>query len=243
MRIEIFVQARMGSTRLPGKVLKPVLGKPLLFYLAERLDRVKCADAYVILTSTKSEDDPIAAFCENRGIAYYRGPENDVLARFHQAAAARCPDAIVRITGDCPFIDPEIVDEVISAYKNEYPQWDYVSNTLQRTFPRGLDTEIFSFATLDKTFHQATDPSEREHVSLYMYRHPELFRLKNVACPFNLSQHRWTVDTIEDFQLIQLLLEELYPQNPHFLLKDILEALKQHPEWNEINAHVEQKST
>lgn len=241
MRVEIYVQARIGSTRLPGKVLKPVLGKPLLFYLTERLARVKQADSFVILTSTKNEDDCIVAFCEKQGIPYFRGPEEDVLARYHQAAIARRPDAIVRITADCPLIDPASVDEVIAVYKNEFPQWDYVSNSLQRTFPRGLDTEIFSFEALDKAAHHATNQNEREHVTVYLYRHPELFHIKNVASPINLSQHRWTVDTVEDFQLIQLLLEELYPNNPHFHLQDVLKVLQRHPEWQKINAHIEQK--
>jgi spore coat polysaccharide biosynthesis protein SpsF len=241
MKVEIFIQARMGSTRLPGKVLKPVLDKPLLFYLTERLARVKEADSFVILTSTKHEDDVIVAFCEKNEIPYFRGPEEDVLARYYHAALARHPDAIVRITADCPLIDPKSVDDVISTYKNEYPKWDYVSNSLQRTFPRGLDTELFSFDALEFAAKNAIDPSEREHVTMYMYNHPERFRLKNVASPINLSQHRWTVDTIEDFELIKLLIQELYPNKPYFQLQDILEVLKQHPEWQKINAHIEQK--
>ena len=221
----------------------PVLGKPLLFYLTERLARVKGADSFVILTSTKQEDDVIVAFCEKNGIPYFRGSEEDVLDRYYHAALDRHPDAIVRITADCPLIDLKSVDDVISTYKNEYPKWDYVSNSLQRTFPRGLDTELFSFKALEIAANNALDPSEREHVTMYMYKHPEQFRLKNVASPINLSQHRWTVDTIEDFELIKRLIQELYPNKPHFELQDVLNTLKSHPEWQNINAHVEQKTT
>lgn len=242
MSVEIYVQARMGSTRLPGKVLKTVLGRPLLSYQIERLKRVKRANAIVVVTSTAKEDDQIVRLCENEGIPCYRGAEEDVLDRYYQTAVQRRPDAVVRITADCPLIDPEIVDLVISKYIDEFPKWDYVSNSLISTFPRGLDTEIFSYRILEETAQQARALAEREHVTLYMYNHPERYKLKNVASTIDLSNYRWTVDTVEDFELIRLLLTELYPQKPDFLLQDVLDVSALHPEWSLINRNIQQKS-
>lgn len=242
MNIMIFVQARMGSTRLPGKVLSPLMGKPMLHYLIERLKQVRLADEGVILTTIQSIDDPIVALCKEEQIAYYRGPEEDVLARYYCAAIERHPDVIVRITADCPLLDPTLVDKVIGIYKHELPRWDYISTCyLKRTFPRGLDVEIFSFEALERAFNEATDPAEREHVTPFMYRHPELFRLRNVESPVDLSAYRLTVDTPEDFALIQNIYQRLYPDNPYFTLQDIIQLLRQNPELALINTHVEQK--
>lgn len=242
-RIEIYVQARMSSTRLPGKVLKEVLGKPLLFYLTERLKRAHQADAVAILTTTSPKDEPIRSFCKENKILCYEGPEDNVLERYYQVAKERRPDAVVRVTSDCPLIDPQIIDEVILAYKTDSPDVDYVSNTLTRTYPRGMDTEVFSYDALEKTYLSAKSPDEQEHVTLFMYRHPEIFKLKNVACKKGNSGFRLTVDTEDDFKLINLLLHELYLKNPEFVLRDILDLLQKHPEWVKINAHIEQKGT
>ncbi|MDB6081698.1 MAG: spsF [Chlamydiia bacterium] len=239
MRVEIFVQARMGSTRLPGKVLVKAAGKTLLEHLCERLQRVKEADSFSILTTTNAKDDVLEEFCKKNDLSCYRGPEDDVLTRFYQVAEKRRPDAIVRITADCPLIDPQIIDQVILEYKNG--SYDYVSNSLERTYPRGMDVEIFSYKTLQDTSTMAQSDEEREHVTLYMYRHPELFSLYNVSQKENSSQYRLTVDTTEDFQLIKLLLERLYPEKPNFSLQNIVDTLKRHPEWAKINAHIQQK--
>jgi spore coat polysaccharide biosynthesis protein SpsF len=243
MKVEIYVQARMGSTRLPGKVLKPVLNKPLLGFLIERLQQIREADAYAILTTTLPADDTIVAYCEEQRVTCYRGSENDVLDRYYQVAQERRPDAIVRITADCPLIDPDIVDQVIRTYKEAYPRYDYVSNSLKRTFPRGLDIEIFSYAALEKAALDAKLQPEREHVTLYIYQHPELFYLHGVTETVDLSHHRWTVDTPEDFELIKRILEHLYPRQPQFRLQDILHLLAQYPEWSHINTHIQQKLT
>lgn len=241
MHVEIMVQARMGSTRLPGKVMKEVLGKPLLGYLIERLRQAKEPDGISILTTTEAIDDQIVAYCRTQNITCYRGSEEDVLERYYQAALVSKPDAIVRITSDCPLIDPEILDQVIAEYRKSSGTIDYLSNTLELTYPRGLDVEIFSFKALEEAFLNAKMPYEREHVTVYFYQHPEKFRLKNYASSIPLAQHRWTVDTPEDFHLIQLIIETLYPVNPQFRLKDILVLLLKHPEWSQINAHVQQK--
>lgn len=242
MRIEIYVQARMGSTRLPGKVMMPVLGKPLLGYLIERLKRVQGASAIAVLTTTNLLDDVIDTYCKDIGMLCYRGPEEDVLARYRQVAIERKPDAIVRITGDCPLIDPEEVDKAIKVFKDAYPLYDYVSNCIERTYPRGLDTEIFSLGALEHAFQEGTVPYEREHVTPFLYLHPELFSIKNVDSQESLGVHRWTVDTPEDFLLVQTILENVYPDNPKFQMRDVVNFLTQHPEVMKINAHIQQKT-
>lgn len=241
MRIEAYVQARMGSTRLPGKVLKKIMNRPLLDILIERLRQAKEIRGIVVLTTLQLEDDKIVKFCQEHTIDCFRGPEEDVLSRYYQAAAQRKPEGIVRITSDCPLIDPDIVDEVVKAFRKGRPGIDYVSNSLERTFPRGLDVEVFSFGALEKAHLNAIKPEEREHVTPYFYRHPELFQLENIAMTPSYAQHRWTVDTPEDFALIKLILENLYPKNPNFRLRDILALLAQHPDWSKLNAHIEQK--
>lgn len=242
MRTEIYVQARMGSTRLPGKVMKTVMGKPLLEFLIERLKRVKHASALAVLTTTNHMDEVIVKFCSSKGILCYRGPEDDVLTRYHQVALERHPDAIVRITADCPLMDPEIVDKAIQMFVELQPKCDYLSNSMELTYPRGMDVEVFSFDALDQAFTYAKELFEREHVTPYFYRHPELFKLKNIISNISLAQHRWTVDTAEDFTLIKLILENLYQNNPNFNLADILFLLGKHPDWNQINAHIQQKT-
>lgn len=239
MRIEIYVQARMGSTRLPGKVLRPVMNKPLLAYLIERLRHVTEADAFAILTTTAKQDDAIVKLCQELDVPCYRGPEEDVLLRYYQVAQQRRPDAIVRITADCPLIDPQITDQVIRTFRQAWPKWDYVST---QHFPRGLDTEVFSYAALERAALEAKDPAEREHVTPYLYRYPELFHTHLLKCPTDLSHHRWTVDTLEDFKLVELILKKLYTSHPVFHMQEIVDLLQQHPEWVRINAHIKQKT-
>lgn len=240
-KIEVLVQARMGSTRLPGKVMRQVLGRPLLDFQIERLRQARLPHGIRILTTTEQSDEPIIAFCQKKGLAYFRGPEEDVLDRYYQAAKKAKLDAIVRVTADCPLIDPDILDHAIDVYLSAFPAYDYVSNGLERTFPRGLDVEVFSFQSLEKAYREAKEPEEREHVTPYLYRHPERFHLKNISHSPALDRYRWTVDTPEDFELIRLILEHLYPLNPRFRLQDVLTLLDRHPEWNTINAHIEQK--
>jgi spore coat polysaccharide biosynthesis protein SpsF len=232
----------MTSTRLPGKVLKAVLGKSLLEYQIERLRRVKLADAVVIATTTNDTDQPIVDLCNQLTVSYYRGSEFDVLERYYQAALRYSIDVIVRVTSDCPLIDPKVINQVIQFYLENLDRYDYVSNTLSRTYPRGMDTEVFSFQSLQEAFQQATTSPEREHVTPFIYCHPQRYRLGEVSYPSNQSAHRWTVDTPEDFQLIRKILEALYPNQPDFTLEDILRLLAKHPDWTLINSHIEQKS-
>lgn len=241
LRTVIIVQARMGSSRLPGKILKEVLKKPLLSYQIERLRHVTLADEVVIATSTNLLDQAVVNFCHQHQIPVFQGSENDVLDRYYQAAKKFKAEIIVRVSGDCPLIDPQIIDEIISDFYKNYPNCHYVSNTLERTFPRGMDVEVFSFKALKKAATASSEPEEREHVTPYIYRHPELFKLANVSHNPNESYHRWTVDTLEDFKLVSTILKALYPINPNFAMQDVLELLKKHPDWININAHIQQK--
>ena len=241
MKTVIISQARMTSTRLPGKILKSVLGKPLLEYQIERLLKVRSADAVVIATTQNETDLPVVRLCERLGVPYFRGSENDVLARFHSAAMANNADVVVRVTADCPLIDPLVIDQVISFFMKNYKQYDYVSNVLKRSYPRGMDTEVFTWAALNQAFSEATEPADREHVTAFIWRQPERFHLANVAYTIDASRYRWTVDTPEDFELIRRMLEVLYPANPSFKLEDALALLRMHPEWELINKEIEQK--
>ena len=234
MSTAIVVQARMGSTRLPGKVLKDIAGRPMLSYQMERLRRVKRVERIVVATPDHPADDAVERFCQKEKIACVRGSEDDVLARYHLAIERFPADVVVRITADCPLIDPAIVDEAIAAYEP-----DYVSNMLEKTYPYGMAVEVFSAQTLREAHREAKDPAEREHVTPFIWRRPQRYRLKSLTMTPNLSHHRWTVDTPEDFELVSRLLKTL---KPRFTLQDVLAVLDEHPDWCAINAHVEQKA-
>lgn len=240
MKTTAIIQARMGSTRLPGKILKKVLDKTLLEYQLERVQRSTLIDEIIVATTTKLADDSIADLCDTLQIKTYRGSENDVLSRYYEAAAENNADAIVRLTSDCPLIDPEVIDKVIQLYLDN-PNTDYAANTLTRTFPRGLDTEVFSFRALEKAHQGATLQRDREHVTAYLYTNKDSFTFANLANTINLSHHRWTVDTEADFELVKRILETLYPMKPKFTMNDIIELLDENPSWVNINAHIEQK--
>lgn len=240
-RVVMIVQARMGSTRLPKKVLKKVMGKPLLDYQIERLRKVLSVDEIVVATTTNQEDQVLVDFCVSKKIPFFLGSSEDVLDRFYQAAKRFHADVVVRITSDCPLIDPACIEEVIQLYLTHQPPYAYVSNALKRSFPIGMDAEVFSFAALEEAAKEATAPEEREHVTPFIYRHPERYACGIVTHAPNLSHLRLTVDTREDFMLISNILEALYPRTPNFTLDDILKTLKKHPTWPQINAHIPHK--
>ncbi|TCT26465.1 spore coat polysaccharide biosynthesis protein SpsF [Melghiribacillus thermohalophilus] len=240
MKTVAIIQARMGSTRLPGKVLKKVLGKPLLEYQLERVKKSRLIDEIVVATTVKEQDQPIVDFCTEKGVSCYRGSEEDVLARYYEAANEYEAEIVVRLTSDCPVIDPGVIDRVIQAFLED-EEADYVSNTLERTFPRGMDTEVFSFQALEQAFQSARMQSEREHVTPYIWKNSDRFSIKSVFHRDDLSIHRWTVDTPEDFELIKKMIEHLYRVQRDFSMEDMLQLLDQHPQWKEINAHIEQK--
>jgi spore coat polysaccharide biosynthesis protein SpsF len=241
MKTAIIVQARMTSTRLPGKVLKEVLGKPLLEYQIERLKRVQLANHLIIATTTNKTDDPIVNLCDRLSTHYFRGSEEDVLSRYYYAAKESKADTVVRVTSDCPLIDPAVIDRVIEFYLTNYPNYDYVSNCIERTYPRGMDTEVFSFQALQEAFWEATAKPDREHVTPFIHRQPERHSLGYVKYHQDQSKHRWTVDTLQDFELIQLILSNIYPLNPEYTMEDCLNLLSNHPDWININKHVKQK--
>ncbi|MGD6894407.1 cytidylyltransferase domain-containing protein [Bacillus infantis] len=241
MRVAAIIQARMGSTRLPGKILKTVNGKSLLEYQLERVRLSNTIDKIIVATTVKENEQPIIELCKNLTIDYFRGSEHDVLSRYYEAAMNHNIDVIVRLTSDCPLIDPAVIDKVVNHYMNNKDNIDYVSNTLERTFPRGLDTEVFSFKSLERAYHEANLSRDREHVTAYFYSNPKVFKLDNVTNNRNYGSFRWTVDTKEDFELIKLIISELYDSNNKFTLEDVIELLKLNPSWKELNAHIDQK--
>jgi spore coat polysaccharide biosynthesis protein SpsF len=229
----------MGSERLPGKVLMPLLDQPMLGQVIQRASRSRMLDALVVATTTDARDDAIVSVCEREGWLYYRGSEQDVLDRYYQAAKALEATVIVRITSDCPLIDASVIDYVIAAYHSVAPSVDYASNVVLRTYPRGLDVEVCSFAALERSWIEDELPERREHVTLYMRRNPERFVLHDVVNPHDYSALRLTVDTPQDFALVQ----QIYTYFGHnrFDWREVLAVLAQHPAWADINGDVKQK--
>jgi spore coat polysaccharide biosynthesis protein SpsF len=238
-RTVAIIQARTGSTRLPGKVLLPLLGEPVLVRVVRRVERASSIDATVVATTTLADDDAIAELGGREGWLVERGSETDLLDRYLQAGRAHDAERVVRITSDCPLIDPGLIDEVVMAL--EAAGSDYASNTLQpRTLPRGLDVEAMSMAALEAAGREDDDPASREHATPFIYRHPERFRLTRVSSPVDLSAHRWTVDTPEDYELVRRLYDVLGRDDFSWL--DALAVVDAHPEWASLNRHVEQKT-
>lgn len=235
------IEARMTSTRLPGKVLLPILGKPMLELMIERVRRAKHLDQVVVATTVNAADDAIVALAQRLGVGWYRGSEDDVLDRVLRAAQSVNADVIVELTGDCPLIDPQVIDHHVEVYAAN--DFDYVANVLKRTFPRGLDTQVFSTATLAQVAALTNDPHDREHVSLYIYEHPERFKLHNIesGLPERYWDLRWTVDTLQDFALIEKIYHSLYARKPDFTLHDALALFDVQPELAEMNREVIQK--
>ena len=237
----IMIQARMRSERLPGKVLLPVLGRPLLELMIERLRRVTLADDIMVATTDDPSCDPIAELAERLGVGVHRGSEVDVLGRVIDAARAAHAELIVETTGDCPLIDPATIDRVIASFLAA--DVDYCSNVLVRTYPRGMDVQVFPLTVLEEVNRLTTDPPDREHVSLYIYEHPERFRLLNVASGLDpdAAALRLTVDTPQDLSVVRVVFERLYHRQPDFDLADVLDLFRAEPELRELNATIRQK--
>ena len=240
-RIVATIEARMGSTRLPGKVLKPAAGKPMLELMVERLRRVPSLDGIVIATPVNPADQAIADLAGRLGIGCHRGSEEDITARLVGAAEAHAIDVLVETTGDCPLIDPATVERCVQVYRESGV--DYVSNVLERSYPIGMDTQVFSAAVLADVARRTDDPVEREHGSLFIYRHSEIYSLKNVAAPADLTDPtlRLTLDTPEDYALITRIFADLYPATPAFDLADILALLRTKPDYRALNAEVKHR--
>jgi len=241
MKIVAIIQARMGSTRLPGKVMKEIFGKPVILWDLNRISPSKLIDEIVVAIPYGKENDVIVDTIKeyNDKIVTTRGSEDDVLDRYYQAAVQTNADVVVRITSDCPLIDPGVMDQVIKQFLDN--DCDYCSNLLIRTYPRGLDTEVFSFKSLEEAWNEAKKDYEREHVTPYIIENPDKFKLLNVANDIDLNHLRWTLDTKDDFEFINAVYKRIYPKKQLFLMDDILELLSREPELMNINSHIEQK--
>ncbi len=241
MKTLAIVQARMTSTRLPGKVLMPILGRPMLALQLERMRRATSLDGIVIATTTNLTDEPLVALCEREAVPCFRGSEYDVLSRYAGAAQAFGANTIVRVTSDCPLMEPDLIDQAVGIFHAARGQLDYVSNMLDPRFPYGLAVEVFSREALDQAHRDAEQDAEREHVTPYIYWRAKQFRLKAMTHGEDLSHHRWTVDTPEDFELVSRIFAALYPQNPQFDMQQVLQLLEDNPAWLAINQHIAQK--
>ncbi|MCX8157168.1 MAG: glycosyltransferase family protein [Verrucomicrobiae bacterium] len=244
MKTVAIIQARMGSTRLPGKVLRPLCGKPVLAHVLQRVRLCRRLDDVWVATSTHSADDAIAQACRGWDTPCFRGSEEDVLARFYEAAKAARADTVVRITADCPLFDGHLLEDMLKVFaelNTPATTVDYLSNVLERRYPRGLDAEIFTCAALQRAYLEARLPREREHVTPYLYGHPEIFRLHSYRAPQDWSHYRWTLDTPEDWALIEAIYQALYRPETPFTTPQVLELLAAHPELAQLNASVRQK--
>lgn len=214
------LQARMSSTRLPGKVMMPLLGRPMIDRQLERLERCATLDRIIVATSLDPSDDPLAAHLSEIGVELYRGPLSDVLDRYLGATRAFSVEGqIVRLTADCPLADPGVIDDCVRLQTSLGV--DYVSNGRRRTYPHGLDVEAFNLNALEAAGQEATDPYDREHVTPFLYRRPERFALADLVQARDDSHLRWTVDLPEDFTFVQRVYAALYPDNPEFTSNDV----------------------
>jgi len=232
------LQARCSSSRLSGKVLKRLQGKPMLEHQIRRIQRSQRIDKLVVATSTDPADEPLAKLCRDVGIDCYRGSLEDVLDRFYRAARRFDPEHVVRLTGDCPLADPKVIDEIIDLYLAG--NYDYASNCLDGcNFPDGLDAEVFSMSALETAFNEAKLQSQREHVTLFINRQPERFRIGLLRSDTDYSKLRWTVDEPADFEFVTRVYDALYPSRPDFTMNDVLALLQSMPELTSINSRFE----
>lgn len=235
MKVVAIIQARMGSSRLPGKMLMTLGNKPAFLHVVDHVRDCKTVNEIVLATTDTLLDNGLARLVEEKGILVFRGSENDVLDRYYQAAKQSNGDVIVRITGDCPLIDSSVIDSVVEVFLQSGGKYDYVSNIHPPTFPDGLDVEVFSFGALEKAWEEAELSSEREHVTPYIWKHPEIFSAFNVSNDIDLSTERWTLDTQEDLDFLHLVIQEKGERKLSWT--EIKHIIDEHPEWRDINAH------
>lgn len=238
-KITAIIQARMGSTRLPGKVIKDICGKPLLQHIIERVRYSKLINEVVVATTNNIEDDVVRQICRKLNIECFRGNDEDVLDRFYQCAKKYCAEIIVRITGDCPFADPDIIDMTVKSFIENNS--DYVSTAYpEASFPDGLDIEVFSYNALEIAWREAKLLSEREHVTSYIWKNESgQFKIENIKNDIDLSDKRWTIDEGMDLNFVRKIYSELYKENSLFKFKDILDYLKRNPELEKINTGIQ----
>ncbi len=236
MKILVIIQARIGSTRLPKKVLLDLEGKPVLEHVINRVMHSKLITDLVVATTISKSDLELVKFCSYKGISIFCGSEEDVLDRFYQAAKLFSPDHIVRITADCPLMDPKVIDKVISVHLNT--KSDYTTNTLKETYPDGEDVEVFTFKSLKIAWENATLKSEREHVTPFIRKNPNIFSLMNVENDSNLASKRWTIDNSEDYEFLKIIYKNLYSKESLFSMDEILKYIEKNPDIESINMHI-----
>lgn len=236
------IQARMASSRLPGKVLADLGGQPVLGWVVRRAQRAEGIDRVVVATSVAAEDAVIAAFCKEQGYACTRGELHDVLDRYFQTAHHYDADVVVRLTGDCPLIDPDMLADNLRTFLLANPPLDFAANRLpgDRTIPIGLDAEFCTVAALETAWREAQEPHQREHVMPYLYQHPERFRILHIKHSPSFGHYRWTVDTLEDLELLRRVVADF--KDDRFSWKEVLALFEQQPDLAQINAGVQHKS-
>lgn len=237
--IAAIIQARIGSTRLPGKVLQRAGGKTLLEHVIKRLQKAKTIETIIVATTLAQKDNPVVREATRLGVSVFRGDEYDVLDRYYKAALACKADTVVRITADCPLIDPALVDKVVRAYREGKGRYDYVSNVMPQTFPIGMAVEVFSFAALTEAWQEAKTPLEREHVTLYLRDRNNPFRRKNIEGERDYSHFRVTVDTKDDLRAVRAIVRILAAERKEGSFRDIIELLKKEPKLQALNVHVQ----
>jgi len=233
--IAAIVQARMGSTRLPGKTLADIAGRPMLAWLVERARRIPGVERVIVATTERPADQAILRFAADHGVPAYAGSEDDVLDRFYQTARRHGIAVVVRVTPDCPLLDPAVSGAVLACFLEGRGAIDYASNTQPPTFPDGLDTEVFSSAALERAWREARLTSEREHVTPYIWKQPDTFRVANVTHEPNLSALRWTVDTAADLEFVRAVYGRLAASAETAGMDDVLGLLRRHPELAALN--------
>ena len=236
MKVNAIIQARCGSTRFPNKVFAPIDGKPLIWHVVNRLRYVKFLDDIIVATTINTIDDQIEKWCIDNNVKCFRGSENDVLNRYYSAAKAYPSDYVVRITADDPFKEPTVIDKVIDTLVSN--KLDYVTNNYPPSYPEGLDCEAFSMKTLETMEKKATENIEREHVTQYVFRHLDEFKIANVSCERMLKQYRWTIDTELDYQYVLAIYAARKNKNGPLLMEEILSILNENPQILEINSSV-----
>ncbi len=232
--VSVILQARMGSTRLPGKVMLDLWGRPILAWVIQRAQAIPGVEQVIVATTCRQLDRPVMDLAVAQGVRAFAGSETDVLDRYYQAAKQFGARVIVRVTGDCPLLDPGVSESVLGRFLEG--DADYVSNTNPPTYPDGLDAEVFSFRTLERAWSEATCDSEREHVTPYVWKHPEKFRLENVANSIDLSDQRWTVDEPCDLEFVRAVYVRMNQTGRcSFTMADVLNLLAREPHLRELN--------
>ncbi|MCR4673571.1 MAG: glycosyltransferase family protein [Lachnospiraceae bacterium] len=241
MKVNAIIQARCGSSRFPEKVFADINGKPLIWHVVNRLSFAKTVDDVIVATTTSPKDDKLEEWCKKEGRHCFRGNEDDVLNRYYMASKAYPSDVVVRITADDPFKEPKVIDAVVQKLLDE--KKDLVTNNFPPSFPEGLDCEAFTFDVLEKMEKEAKDPFEREHVTQYVYRNTDMFQIGNVTSQIPLSHFRWTIDTVDDYEMVKAIYKNRKKDaNGNLLMDEILAILQEHPEIELINSKVKRST-